>query len=89
MDLLCPVCARSIIENKSEYNQYLATLRKRYDKSFYERYINNNIDSDEFDKLLNDYITTHSKKIYYSLLRCEFVVEFDNNFTINIQTNYC
>ena len=29
MDFLCKVCDRSIIENESEYNNYLATLRKK------------------------------------------------------------
>ena len=32
MDLLCQVCDRSIIENQSEYNIYLATLPKKDDK---------------------------------------------------------
>ena len=35
MDLLCEVCDRSIIEKQSEYNDYLATLRKKDDKSLY------------------------------------------------------
>ena len=34
-------------------------------------------------------VTTHNKKFYFSLVRCEFVVEFDKNFTTNIQNNYC
>ena len=62
MELLCPICNRSIIENESEFNHYLATLRYRYDKSFYENYIINNIILDEFDKILIDYITIHNKK---------------------------
>ena len=33
MDLLCKKCDRSIIENESEYYIYLATLRKKDDKS--------------------------------------------------------
>ena len=35
MDLLCEECDRSIIENESEYTFYLATLRKKDDKSFF------------------------------------------------------
>ena len=89
MDFLCPVCDRSIIENESEYNEYIATMRKKDDKSLYENYTIKNINLDENDKILTDYVTTHNKKFYFYLVRCEFVLEFDNNFTTNIQTNYC
>ena len=64
MDLLCPVCDRSIIKNESEYNHYLATMRKRDDKSFYENCIFNNFNLDKVDDLLNNYITIHNKKIF-------------------------
>ena len=33
MDLLCKGCDRSIIETESEYYNYLASLRKKDDKS--------------------------------------------------------
>ena len=44
MELLCKVCDRSIIENESEYKEYIATLRKRNDKSLYQKctFKNNN-----------------------------------------------
>ena len=35
MSFLCKVCDRWNIENESEYNKYLATLRKENDKSLY------------------------------------------------------
>ena len=89
MELLCPVCDRSIIENQSEYENYLSTMRKKDDKSLYENYTINKINLDEVDKILSSYVTTHNKKSYFYLVRCEFVLEFDNNFTTNIQTNYC
>ena len=28
------------------------------------------------------------KKINFYFINCEFVIEFDNNFTANIETNY-
>ena len=37
MDLLCEVCDRSIIENQSEHNNYLATLRIKNERSFYNK----------------------------------------------------
>ena len=35
MDILCKVCDKDIIENESEYNNYIATLRKKDNKSIY------------------------------------------------------
>ena len=89
MNLLCQVCDRLIIENESEYNQYLATMRKKDDKSFNGNFIINDVNLDEGDESLDNYVTTHNEKLYYCLVRSEFVLEFDINFTTNIQTNYC
>ena len=41
---------------------------------------------DEFDKIVNDYVTTHNKKFDFYLISCDFVIEFDNNFTANMET---
>ena len=62
MDFLCKTRDRSLIENESENHYYRATLRKKNDKSLYKKYTINNIKMDEYDKILNDYITTHNKK---------------------------
>ena len=42
----------------------------------------------EVDKILNDYITIHNKKVDFYFINCEFNIEFDNNFTTNIETKY-
>ena len=42
MEFLCKVCDRSIIENESEYKEYLAILVKKKDKSLYKKYTINN-----------------------------------------------
>ena len=88
MDLLCKVCDREIIENESEYNNYIATLRKRNDKCFYKQYTIHNINLDEFDKIISDYISHHNKKFDFYFINCEFKIDFDNNFTANIEINY-
>ena len=87
MELLCAVCDGSIIENESEYHEYLATLGKKNHKSLYNKYATNNVNLDEFMKILNDYISTHNKNFDFYFINCEIVTEFDNNFTANIQTN--
>ena len=40
-------------------------LRKKNDKSLFIKYTFNNINLDEVDKTLNDYMTTHNAKLYF------------------------
>ena len=61
MDFLCRICDRSFIGNESEYRKYLTTLRKKTNKSLYKKITINNVDLDESNKILNDYISTHKK----------------------------
>ena len=82
MDLLCQVCDREIIENECEYKNYIATLRKKDDKSIYKKYVFNNFNLDEVDKILNDYVSTHNKKFDIYFIYCEF----DNNSTRDLKT---
>ena len=81
MDYLCQVCDREIIENESDYKNYIATPHKKDDKSINKKYVIININLDEVDKILKDYISTHNQKfdIYFSY--CEFKLQFHNNST--------
>ena len=88
MDYICGGCDRSLIENPSEYQHYLATSHEKNDNSWYIKYTINNINLDELDKILNDNITTHNKKINFYLISCKLVIKFDKNFTENIETSY-
>ena len=87
-ELLCKVCDREIFENESERNKYIATLSKRNDKGLHTKYTVYNVNLDEFDKILGDYISHHNKKFDIYVFICEFQIEFDNNFTANIEINY-
>ena len=57
MEFLCKVCDRLNNENESEYNNHLATLRKKDDTRLYEKYTINIINFDEVikNKRLNLY----------------------------------
>ena len=72
MDLVCEVCDSAIIEKEFGYYEYLATLRKKDDKRLYKKFTTNNTNLDEVDEILNDYVTTHNKKFYFSFVNCEF-----------------
>ena len=84
-ELLCKICDREIFENESERNSYKATFRKRNDKGLYKKYTVYNVNLDEFDKILSDYMSHQNKKFCSYFLNCEFQIEFDNNFTANIE----
>ena len=88
MDYICQVCDRSLIVNPSEYQHYLATSRKKNDNSLCIKYTINNFNLDEVDKILNDYITTHNEKFNFYLISCKLVIEFDDNFIENIETEF-
>ena len=88
MTFLCRKCDRSITENGSEYKEYIATMRKKNDKSLYKKYTNNNINLDEIDKVLNDYVIVHNKKIDLYFINCEFKIESNIKFTTNIENNF-
>ena len=63
MSFLCKVCGQSVLDNEFEYMKYLTTMRKKNDKSLYKKYTIININLDEIDKILNDYVTIHNDKI--------------------------
>ena len=88
MDSICQVFDRSLSENPSEYQYYLTTSHKENDISLYIKYTNKNINLDDLDKILNDYITTHNEKFNFYLFGFKLVKEFVDNSTENIETNY-
>ena len=88
MSTLCNTCDREILEIGSEYNSYVATLRRKNDNCLYTKNTFNNFNLDELDKISSDYISHYNKKFDLYFINCEFELEFDNTFTANIETNY-
>ena len=84
MIILCKVCDKEIIENESEYKNYITTLRKKDDKSIYKKYIIYKINLDEVDKILWDYVSTYNKKFNIYFIYCEFKKQIDDNYTRNL-----
>ena len=87
MSFLGKVCDRSIIENESEYKEFITILRKKNDISLYKKYTMNNINLEEFDKILNDYISHHNKNFDLYFIS-EIKIEIDNKLTTIRATNY-
>ena len=67
MDYLCQICDHEIIESRSEYKIYIASLRKKDDKSIYKKYVFTKNNLNEVDKILKDNVSTYKKKfnIYF------------------------
>ena len=57
-------------------------------KKFYTKYVINNININDFDKIFHNYINTHNKKFDNYYIDCEIGVQFDNNYSANIEINY-
>ena len=87
MDYLSQVCDREIIENDTEYKNYIASLRKKDGKSIYKKYVINIYNLDEVDKILKDYVSTHNKKFDIYFIYCELKIQFDNNSTRDLKTD--
>ena len=85
-ELLCPTCDYDILNYKNELYEYLTTFRKKNDKNMYKKYVVNNIDLDEVDKILNDYVNIHNKKFDIYFIKCNFNIEFDN-ITRDLKSN--
>ena len=70
-----------------KYNNYLSSLVKNDNKFIYMKYIINNANIDNFEKIFNDYITNHNKKFDFYYINCEFQLETNNRF-VNIEINF-
>ena len=70
-----------------KYNNYINSLIKDDNKFIYFKYIINNVDINNFDKIFNNYIINHNKKFDFYYINCEFQIE-TNNKLLNIEINY-
>ena len=78
-ELLCLKCNQDIFDDKNKLYNYLATFQKENDKNIYKKIIIDNIDLDNIDKILNNYINNHNKKFDVYFIKCLFNIDFDNN----------
>ena len=78
-ELLCLKCNQDIFDDKNKLYNYLATFQKENDKNIYKKKFIDNIDLDNIDKILNNYINNHDKKFDIYFVKCLFNIDFDNN----------
>ena len=86
-DMLCANCDYEIFNNQNEFNYYLVSFHKRYDRGLYYKYTINNIDLKNINKIFDYYITIHNEKFYRYFINCVIQVLFNNNITANFEIN--
>ena len=73
--------------NETRYNNYIDCLLNKDNKNLYKKYIINNVNIDEFDKIFNNYNISHNKKFDFYYINCEF--EIGTNIDLaNIEINF-
>ena len=70
-----------------KHNNYLSSLVKDDNKFIYARYVVNNVNIDNFDKIFNNYGSNHNKKFDFCYMNCEFRLE-TNNRLLNVEINF-
>ena len=68
-------------------NNYISDLVKNDNKFIHVRYIINNANIDNIDKIFNKHITNHNKKFDLYHINCEFEIQ-TNNRLLNIEINF-
>ena len=61
-DILCQYCDYELFANEDEFYYYITTGHKRYDRGLYYKYIINNIDLNNINKIFDYYIRVHNEK---------------------------
>ena len=82
--LLCPKCDYEIFYDKDDFNYHLRTFQNRYDRSLYYNYFINNVNLNEFNKIIDYYIKIHNDKFNIYFINC--IIEIvNNNFISTIE----
>ena len=68
--------------NEIENNNYLSTLVKDDNKFINARYIINNVNIKNFEKIFINHITNHNKKFDFYYINCEFQLETNDRLLI-------
>ena len=73
--------------NETRYNNYIDCLLNKDNKNLSLKYIINNVNIDEFDKIFNNYTISNNKKFDFYYINCEFEIKTDN-YLANIEINF-
>ena len=84
-EILCHKCDYEILNDKDEFNYYIASFHKRYDRNLYYNYTINNINLNNINKIFDSYISIHNEKFDISFINCLIQIQFNNNIIANLE----
>ena len=79
IELLCEICDSDIFDDEDKLYKYLTTFQKDDDKSINKKIIIDNINLNDIDKVLNNYIDIYNKKFDFYWVRTSFNFLFSDN----------
>ena len=85
--MLCVNCDFEIFNDEDEFNFYIASFHKSYDRGLYYKYKINNIDLNNINKIFIYYITIHNEKFEIYFIICVIQIKFNNNIIVNLENN--
>ena len=83
--VLCPVCDYEIFNDQNEFNYYLISFPKRYDRGLYYRYIIKDVNLNNINKLFDYHINIHNEKFNEYFINCLIETKFDNKIIANLE----
>ena len=86
-DLLCENCNNDSFKNSNNLNDYLNNIQKEIDNNICLKIVTN-IDLNDVNKILNNYIEIHDKKFIVYNIKCIFDILFDDNDIYELETSY-
>ena len=84
-DFLCVKCDYEIFHDENELNYYIASLRKRYDRGLYYKYIINDVNLNNINKIFDYYINIHINKFDVYFINCVIEIKFDKKIIANLE----
>ena len=85
-DLFCENCNNDLFKNSNNLNDYLNNIQKEIDNNICLKIVTN-IDLNDVNKILNNYIEIHDKKFIVYNIKCIFDISFDDNDIYELETS--
>ena len=85
VEMLCLDCDHEIFNNENEFDYYIKALRKRYDRNLYYRYITNDVNLNNINKIFDSYIKINNEKFDLYFVNCLIQVKFNNGIIYNLE----
>ena len=83
--MLCLDCDHEIFNDRDEFYYYITSLKKRYDRNLYYKYITNNVNLNNINKIFDNYININNEKFDLYFVNCLIQIKFDNNIIYNLE----